>query len=247
MIIQNEKDLEGLRKIGRIVALAREEMKKQAKPGMTTKELDLIGKSVLDEHGAISAPMHEYDFPGVTCISVNEEVAHGMPGSRVLQEGDIVNVDVSAALDGYYADTGISFVLGHDELKEKLCQAAVDAFWAGIKKARAGARQNQIGRAVMNSARKKGLTIIENLTGHGIGQSLHEAPENVLNYFDPLDNKLLKDGLVLAVEPFVANGATYIVESGDGWTFVTPDRSPVAQCEHTIVVTRGEPIVLTEL
>ncbi|WP_416828039.1 type I methionyl aminopeptidase [Ectobacillus polymachus] len=247
MIIKDEKDLEGLRKIGRIVALAREEMKKQAKPGMTTKELDLIGKEVLDEHGAISAPINEYDFPGVTCISVNEEVAHGMPGSRVLQEGDIVNVDVSAALNGYYADTGISFVLGHDEEKEKLCKAAEEAFWAGIKKARAGARQNQIGRAIMNSVRKKGLTIIENLTGHGIGESLHEAPENVLNYFDPLDNKLLKDGLVLAVEPFVANGATYIVESGDGWTFVTPDRSPVAQCEHTIVVTRGEPIVLTEL
>ncbi|MFX3630169.1 MAG: type I methionyl aminopeptidase [Ectobacillus sp.] len=248
MIIRNEQDLEGLRKIGRIVALAREEMKKAAKPGMTTKELDLIGKKVLDEHGADSAPQKEYDFPGVTCISVNEEVAHGIPGGRVLQEGDLVNIDISAALDGYYADTGISFVLGQgDELKERLCQVAVDAFWAAMKKTKAGTRKNQIGRAVMNEARKNNFTVIENLTGHGIGRSLHEEPEHILNYFDPMDNMLLKDGMVLAVEPFISAGANHIVELGDGWTFVTPDKSLVAQCEHTIVVTKGEPIILTAL
>ncbi|MEH7460735.1 type I methionyl aminopeptidase [Bacillus thuringiensis] len=248
MIIRNEQDLEGLRKIGRIVALAREEMKKQAKPGMTTKELDLIGKKVLDEHGAISAPEKEYNFPGTTCICVNEEVAHGIPGDRVLKEGDLVNVDVSAALDGYYADTGISFVLGQDEAKEKLCAAAESAFWAAMKKVKAGAKQNQIGRAVNNDARKNGYKVIENLTGHGIGLSLHEAPNHILSYFDPMDNTLLKDGLVIAVEPFVSMGADHIIERGDdGWTFVTPDKSLVAQCEHTIVVTRGEPIILTEL
>jgi methionyl aminopeptidase len=247
MIIRNEKDLEGLRKIGRIVALAREEMKKQAKPGMTTKELDLIGKRVLDEHGAISAPQKEYDFPGVTCISVNEEVAHGIPGDRVLKEGDLVNVDISAALDGYYADTGISFVLGQDEVKGHLCKVAEDAFWAAMKKTKAGARKNQIGRAVMNEARKNKLNVIKNLTGHGIGLSLHEEPEHILNYFDPMDNMLLKDGMVLAVEPFISAGANHIIESGDGWTFVTPDKSLVAQCEHTIVVTKGDPIILTQL
>ncbi|MFD3446747.1 type I methionyl aminopeptidase [Microbacteriaceae bacterium 4G12] len=247
MIIRNEQDLEGLRKIGRIVALAREEMKKQAKPGMTTKELDLIAKKVLDENGAISAPEKEYDFPGTTCISVNEEVAHGMPGDRILKEGDLINVDVSAELDGYYADTGISFVLGQDEKKEKLCKVAEDAFWAAMKKVKVGARRNQIGRAVMNEARKNGLAVIENLTGHGIGLSLHEEPEHILNYFDPMDNALLKEGLVLAVEPFISGGANHIVESGDGWTFVTPDKSLVAQCEHTIVVTKGEPIILTTL
>ncbi|EMI9088135.1 MULTISPECIES: type I methionyl aminopeptidase [Bacillus] len=248
MIIRNEQDLEGLRKIGRIVALAREEMKKQAKPGMTTKELDLIGKKVLDEHGAISAPEKEYDFPGVTCISVNEEVAHGIPGERVLKDGDLVNVDVSAALDGYYADTGISFVLGEDEAKEKLCQAAVDAFWAAMKKVKAGSKQNQIGRAVSNFAHKNGYNVIQNLTGHGIGLSLHEAPNHILSYFDPMDNALLKDGLVIAVEPFISMKADHIIERGDdGWTFVTPDKSLVAQCEHTVVVTRGEPIILTEI
>jgi methionyl aminopeptidase len=140
MIIRNEQDLEGLRKIGRIVALAREEMKRLAKPGMTTKELDLIGKRILDEHGAESAPEKEYNFPGITCISVNEEVAHGIPGDRMIQDGDLVNIDISAALDGYYADTGISFVVGQgDELKAKLCQVAEDAFWAAMNKTRAGA------------------------------------------------------------------------------------------------------------
>jgi len=248
MIIKNEQDLEGLRKIGRIVALAREEMKHLAKPGMTTKELDLIGKRVLDEHGAESAPEKEYNFPGVTCISVNEEVAHGIPGDRVIQDGDLVNIDISAALDGYYADTGISFVVGQgDDLKAKLCQAAEDAFWAAMKKTKTGAKRNQIGRAVFNEARKNGFTVIENLTGHGIGRSLHEEPEHILNYFDPRDGALLKDGLVLAVEPFVSAGASHIVELGDGWTFVTPDKSLVAQCEHTIVVTKGEPIILTAL
>lgn len=248
MIIKNEQDLEGLRKIGRIVALAREEMKRLAKPGMTTKELDLIGKRVLDEHGAESAPEKEYNFPGITCISVNEEVAHGIPGDRVIQDGDLVNIDISAALDGYYADTGISFVVGQgDELKTKLCQAAEDAFWAAMKKTKTGAKRNQIGRAVFNEARKNGFTVIENLTGHGIGRSLHEEPEHILNYFDPRDGALLKDGLVLAVEPFVSAGASHIVELGDGWTFVTPDKSLVAQCEHTIVVTKGEPIILTAL
>ncbi|WP_342044739.1 type I methionyl aminopeptidase [Bacillus sp. OTU530] len=248
MIIRNEQDLEGLRKIGRIVALAREEMKRSAKPGMTTKELDLIGKRILDEHGAESAPEKEYNFPGITCISVNEEVAHGIPGDRMIQDGDLVNIDISAALDGYYADTGISFVVGQgDELKAKLCQVAEDAFWAAMKKTRAGAKRNQIGRAVFNEARKNGLAVIENLTGHGIGRSLHEEPEHILNYFDPRDGALLKDGLVLAVEPFISAGANHIVELGDGWTFVTPDKSLVAQCEHTIVVTKGEPIILTAL
>ncbi|PGS50165.1 type I methionyl aminopeptidase [Bacillus sp. AFS041924] len=248
MIINNEQELEALRKIGRIVALAREEMKAKAVVGMTTKELDEIGRKVLEEHGATSAPQKEYDFPGTTCISVNEEVAHGIPGDRVLQDGDLVNIDVSAELDGYYADTGISFVIGNgDLLKEKLCKAAEDAFWAAMKKTKAGSKKNQIGRAVFNEASKNGFNVIENLTGHGIGKSLHESPQHILNYFDPMDKALLKDGLVLAVEPFISANADHIIESGDGWTFVTPDKSLVAQCEHTIVVTKGEPIILTQL
>lgn len=248
MIVRNDEELEGLKKIGRIVALAREEMKRKAAPGMTTLELDLIGKQVLEEHGAVSAPIKEYDFPGHTCISLNQEVAHGIPTSKtILKTGDLINIDISAAKDGYYADTGISFVLGENEQLQKLCLAAEAAFEKGLLQAKAGKRLNQIGRAVFNEARSQGFTVIKNLTGHGIGTSLHEPPNHIMNYYDPFDNELLKNGMVIAFEPFVSTGAEYIVEGGDGWTFKTPDGSLVAQIEHTIVITKNEPIILTEL
>lgn len=248
MIVQTNEELEALKKIGRIVAEVREAMKAATKPGITTKELDEIGGKLFKEKGAISGPMGEYDFPGYTCISVNEEVAHGIPGSRVIKEGDIVNIDVSGSYDGYFADTGISFVVGEGyPEKEKLCTVAESAFNRAMLKVKAGARLNQIGKAVEREAKDNGLHVIMNLTGHGIGKSLHEAPQHVLNYFDAWDPTILKEGMVLAVEPFISEKAEHIVESGDGWTFVTPDKSLVAQIEHTIVVTKEGPIFLTKL
>ncbi|MFK4464224.1 methionyl aminopeptidase [Bacillus safensis] len=212
MIVKHDHELEALKKVGRIVALAREEMKSQAKPGMSTKELDLIGKKILEEHGANSAPEKEYDFPGTTCISVNDEVAHGIPSEKtILQEGDLVNIDISAELDGYYSDTGISFVLGTGDARlEALCKCAEDAFLEGLKHAKAGKRQNQIGRAVYNTAKEQGFTVIKNLTGHGIGKNLHEAPNHILNYYDPFDNALFKNGTVIAFEPFISTNAESI-------------------------------------
>lgn len=248
MIVRNDEELQGLKKIGRICALARETMKAAAKPGVTTKELDDIGRQVLAEHGAVSAPEEEYDFPGATCISVNEEVAHGIPGSRVLNDGDLINIDVSAVLDGFYADTGVSFVVGTgDEKKQKLCDTAIEAFEKGILKAKAGSRINQIGRAVANTARENNLKVILNLTGHGVGRSLHEAPNHVLNYYDPKDNLLLKEGTVLAFEPFISEKDEHVEEQNDGWTFITPNKSLVAQYEHTIMITKGKPVILTSL
>ncbi|KUP43576.1 type I methionyl aminopeptidase [Bacillus amyloliquefaciens] len=249
MIVTNDQELEGLKKIGRIVALAREEMKKKAEPGMSTKDLDLIGKAVLDEHGAASAPEKEYDFPGVTCISVNDEVAHGIPSaSKILKAGDLVNIDISAEFGGFYSDTGISFVLGDgDERLQKLCNCAASAFQKGLDQAKAGKRQNQIGRAVYHEARSNGFTVIKTLTGHGIGRNLHEAPNHIMNYYDPFDNALFKNGTVIALEPFISTKAETIVEAGDGWTFKTPDKSLVAQVEHTIVITKDKPIILTAL
>lgn len=246
MIIQNEKDLESLKKVGKVVSVVREAMKAATVPGITTLELDMIAKDLFEEHGAVSAPKHDYDFPGYTCISVNDEVAHGIPGDRVIQDGDLVNIDVSAMLDGYYADTGISFVCGtgNEEL-EKLCKCAEDAFYAGLKKAKAGSKMNQYGKAVSNEARKNGFTIIENLTGHGIGRSIHEEPDHVVNTFDPWETEIFKNGMVVALEPFVSTKAREVVEGGDGWTYKTPDGSLVAQCEHTVVITKGEPIILT--
>lgn len=248
MIVQTNEELEALKKIGRICAEIREAMKAATKPGITTKELDEIAGRMFTEAGAISGPKGEYDFPGYTCISVNHEVAHGIPGSRVINEGDIVNIDVSGSLDGYFADTGISFVVGtgHPE-KEKLCNVAKSAFDRAMTKVKAGSKLNQIGKAVEREAKDNGLTVIMNLTGHGVGRALHEKPDHVLNYFDAWDTTILKDGMVLAVEPFISEKAEHIVEAGDGWTFITPDKSLVAQIEHTIVVTKDKPIIITQI
>lgn len=248
MIVKSEEEIQALRKIGLIVAEIREAMKAAAIPGITTKQLDELGGKLFAEKGAISAPIDQYDFPGYTCISVNHEVAHGIPGSRVLQDGDLVNIDVSGSYEGYFADTGISFVVGTpDEQKQKLCDAAKSAFERAMTKVKAGSRINQIGKAVEREAKDLGYTVIKNLTGHGIGKSLHEEPQHILNYYDAWDKQLLVEGMVLAVEPFVSEAAEHIIESGDGWTFVTPDKSLVAQIEHTIIVTKDEPILLTEL
>lgn len=248
MIVKNNEEIEALKKIGRIVAEVREAMKAAAVPGITTKELDELGGRLITERGAVSAPIDQYEFPGYTCISVNHEVAHGIPGSRVIQDGDLVNIDVSASFGGYFADTGISFVVGTaDEKKQLLCDVAKSAFDRAMTKVKAGSSLNQIGKAVEREAKDNGLKVIKNLTGHGIGTSLHEEPQHILNYYDAWDKTLMKEGMVLAVEPFISENAEHIIELGDGWTFVTPDKSLVAQIEHTIIVTKGEPIILTQL
>lgn len=245
MIVKTEEDLNGLKEIGRIVALIRDELIAMTKPGITTKELDDYAGELFEKHGALSGPKGEYDFPGFTCISVNEEVAHGIPGKRVIQQGDLVNIDVSGSKNGYFADTGLSIVVGDDQQLEKLCETAQLAFEEGLKKIKAGAKLSVIGKVVNRTANQHGYTVIKNLTGHGIGRSLHEKPDHILNYFEPWDSQLLKDGMVLAFEPFVSTGAEEVIELDDGWTFVTRDKSYVAQCEHTLIVTKGEPIILT--
>ncbi|MFC5541960.1 MAG: type I methionyl aminopeptidase [Bacilli bacterium] len=248
MIVKTQEELEALKKIGRICAEIRDALRAATKPGITTKELDEIAGRMFAEAGAISGPKGEYDFPGYTCISVNHEVAHGIPGNKVIKEGDMVNIDVSGSLNGYFADTGISFVVGEGyEDKEKLCRVAKSAFDRAMTKVKAGSKLNQIGKAVEREARDHGLKVIMNLTGHGVGRSLHEDPQHVLNYYDAWDNTIMKEGMVLAVEPFISERADHIIESGDGWTFITPDKSLVAQIEHTIVVTKDKPIILTQI
>lgn len=248
MIAKTTEDFESFKTIGRIVAEIRDAMRAATKPGITTRELDEIGGRMFEEKGAISGPKGEYDFPGFTCISVNEEVAHGIPGSRVIKKGDLVNIDVSGSFNGYFADTGISFVVGEGfPQKEKLCEVAENAFNRAMLKVKAGARLNQIGKAVEREAKENGYTVIMNLTGHGIGKSLHEAPQHILNYFDAWEPTILKEGMVLAVEPFISEKAEHIVEAGDGWTFVTPDKSLVAQIEHTVIVTKDAPILITKI
>jgi methionyl aminopeptidase len=246
MTIDSEKDLDQLKQIGRIVGQTLKEMSQQVVPGMTTHELDEIGRLCLERFGARSAPQVMYNFPGVTCISVNEEAAHGIPGKRVIQAGDLVNIDVSAELNGYYADTGAT-VMVPPVLPEqrKLCDFTRSALNHALNSARAGRMLNEIGRAVEREAHRGGFRVIRELGGHGVGHSLHEEPDGVANYYNPRDQRRLKEGMVVAIEPFLTRGNGHIVQLKDGWTLRTADRSALAQYEHTVVITRGQPILLT--
>jgi methionyl aminopeptidase len=246
MSINSEKDLEGLRKIGRIVARCLQQMQSKLEPGMTTAELDLIGGKFLEAHGARSAPKLTYNFPGFTCISVNEEAAHGIPGARVLRAGDLVNIDVSAELDGYFADTGGSAIMPPEsKLHLQICAAAKQALESAMREARAGAKLNRIGYAIETEAKRNGFTVIENLGSHGVGRALHEEPGFIPGYYDKRDKRVLHKNQVITIEPFISSGAREVVDTGDGWTLATPAGVFTAQYEHTIVITDGSPLVMT--
>lgn len=246
MTIETERDIDGLKRVGRIVAVVLREMLASIEAGMTTAELDDVGKTLLDRHGAQSAPQLTYKFPGATCISVNEEAAHGIPGSRVIQPGDVVNVDVSAELDAYFADTGGTRVVPPSTpIKDRLCHATKLALQGAVAEARAGNRLNRIGKAVQRVAKAHRFKIIKNLAGHGVGRSLHEEPDSILGYFEPRDARELREGMVIAIEPFLSTKSTFVEEAGDGWTLVGAQGNLSAQYEHTLIVTRGEPIIVT--
>lgn len=247
MTVDTDADVEGLKAAGRVVADCLQHMMAEAEPGMTTAELDTIGATYLEDHGARSAPMVTYDFPGATCISVNEEVAHGVPGGRTLRAGDLVNIDVSAHLDGYVGDTGGSFVLAADpdDVQRRLCEAARRARDEAIAMVRAGRELRVIGRTVERVARDTGFRIIRNLGSHGVGRSLHEEPTFIPGIEDPRDFRRFHDGMVITVEPFLTTGEAIVREGRDGWTLLNQRGSLSAQYEHTIIVTRGTPIITT--
>lgn len=246
MTIESDRDVLALKRVGAIVSDVLNEMLRALEPGMTTRELDDLGRALLDRFGARSAPELSYAFPGATCISINEEAAHGVPSSRVIEPGDVVNVDVSAELDGYFADTGGTRVVPPSSpLKDRLCHAARLALHRAVDAARAGARLNGIGRAAQGVAKRHRFRIIENLAGHGVGRALHEAPEGIVGYFEPRDTRLLSEGMVIAIEPFLSTRSSSVREAGDGWTLVGGRNNLSAQYEHTVIVTRGAPIVVT--
>lgn len=246
MTIENDKDIEALKRVGRIVANVLRDMLAAVEPGMTTAELDAIGRRLLDASGARSAPELAYRFPGATCISVNEEAAHGVPGPRVLAKGDVVNVDVSAELDGYFADTGGTRVVPPSSvLKDRLCNATRLALNAAVNEVRAGRRFNAVGKAAQQVARAHGFRTIKNLAGHGVGRSLHEDPEAILGYYEPDDRRTFREGMVLAIEPFLSTKSSLVEEAGDGWTLVGARGNLSAQFEHTVIATRGAPIICT--
>ncbi|WJH34570.1 type I methionyl aminopeptidase [Paenibacillus sp. CC-CFT747] len=246
MTIGSEKDIEALKEIGRIVALTVKEMKRSARVGMTTKELDEIGGRILQSHGAVSAPKKFYQFPGHTCISINEEAAHGIPGSRILQPGDLVNIDVCAEKDGYVADTGHSFQIPPftPELV-RLCDYTHETMMKVISSLKHGVRLSEVGRIIETEAAKGGYKVIRNLCSHGVGKAIHEAPSEIWPVYNKHDKRRLKEGQVITIEPFLSTGAEFVLEQPDGWTMSVTDRSFTAQHEHTIIITRQEPIIVT--
>lgn len=246
MTADSQKDIQYLKAIGHICAETLRRMQGAVRAGMTTHELDEIGRAFLEAEGARSAPQTMYKFPGATCISVSPVIAHGIPNEHVLHESELIHIDVSAELDGYFADTGASMVVSKSERRfEKLIEATKSALNKALRAAKAGTPLSGISRAVQTEARKRGYGVIYDLTGHGIGRKLHEEPKEVLNYFNPNDRRILNEGLVLAIEPFLTPGVGRIVEERDGWSLRTSDKAIAAQFEHTIVVTKNEPIILT--
>lgn len=245
MNARSQADIQGLQAAGRAVRSAFDAMRAAVAPGVTTQALDDIGAAVLAEHGARSAPQLYYDFPGATCISVNEQAAHGIPGALVLQEGDLINIDVSANLNGYVADMGESFSVGEGEPERlRICAAVQAAVQAALHEVRAGRSLNVIGRAVQTVADREGYTIVKNLGSHGVGRNIHEEP-SYIPYHNPRERRKLKRGMVLTIEPFFCTGTDWVYEEDDGWTLSVPPGQLVAQYEHTLIVTDQAPIVVT--
>lgn len=245
MSIRSQSEFEKLRAIGRIVRQALDRTAAAVRPGITTGELNEIGERVLRENGAESAPPKVYGFPAALCISVNDEAIHGIPGDRAIQSGDLVKLDLVAEKDGFYADAAVTVHAGEaGETAHALTHCAKRAFDRGLQSARAGNRVHEIGRAVERETRRRGFRVLRDLCGHGVGRTIHEPP-SVPNYHEPRLRDRLTEGLVITIEPIVCAGNGRCVLSGDGWTIRTADMTLAAHYEHTLVVTKNEPILLT--
>ena len=249
MSITNEAELIGMQKASEAVAHTLKEMRNYARAGMTTKEIDNFGGKVLADFGAKSAPLLTYKFPGYTCISVNKQFCHGIPSDKIiLREGDLINIDVSAELDGYWSDNGGSFVIGEDVNKHhKLIDVSKQILHKAIYSIKGGVRISDIGHIIETEAKKHGYKVIKNLAGHGIGKSLHEEPSGILNYRDRYNQTRFQKNSVVAIETFISTASTFAEIIEDGWTMVGNKGGYVAQHEHTIVITDGTPIILTEM
>lgn len=248
MSIESQADLNGLARAGRVVALALAAMRRSVRPGMSTKDLDDVGAHVFRQHGARSAPQLAYGFPGVNCISLNDEAVHGVPSPRrFIARGDLVKIDVTAELHGYMADAAVTVEAGSwTPAKQRLIRTAASALGRGLRAARAGATPEDVGEAIGSAVALRGYRVVPELGGHGIGRTIHEAP-SIPNYPDSQATAALTEGLVVTVEPIITTGVGHVRQSLDGWTLPTTDGRLSAHVEHTIVVTRGRPLVLTRL
>ena len=246
MTISDDNELVRLKEIGRIVANTLEAMGAAIEPGITTGELDGIGRRILESAGARSGPELCYNFPGATCISVNEEIAHGIPGERRIMAGDLVNIDVSAEKDGIFADTGASFAVPPvSKSVERLCRDGRRAMWTGIRQVGINKPLGGIGMAIGEFARRNRYTLVQNLASHGVGHSLHEEPKEIATWPNRAERRAINEGLVFTIEPFLSLGGEWAEGGDDDWTLFSDPKAPTVQYEHTIVATRHGPLVVT--
>ncbi|ADQ18346.1 type I methionyl aminopeptidase [Leadbetterella byssophila] len=248
MSISEESELEGMKAVGHAVAYTLSEMRKYAQVGMSTYELDQYGAQIMEKLGAKSAPKLTYGFPGYACISTGGEFCHGIPSKeRILTEGELINIDVSAELNGFWADNGCSFVLGEDiHGHQALVNASKEILQKTIKKIKGGVRIADIGHFMEMEAKRYGYKVIRNLGGHGVGRSLHEQPDELMNYKQKDDQRRFRKHSVVAIETFIATHSTIAVELNDGWTMVGNKGGFMAQHEHTLMVTEDQPLIFTE-
>jgi methionyl aminopeptidase len=247
MSITSAAELEGIQNISAAVGTTLKQMREYARPGMSAKELDDYGGQILSGLGAKSAPKLTYGFPGWTCICVGQEAAHGIPSAgKILKEGDLINIDVSAELNGFWSDNGGSFVLGEDLNKHQtLVNASKNILHKAIYRIKTGVRISEIGRLIETEAGKSGYRVIKNLAGHGVGRSLHEDPHEIVNWCDSSNKQKFRRNSVVAIETFIATTSTIAQKGKDGWTLTGNKGGYVAQHEHTIIVTDGRPVILT--
>src|SRR3712207_1351393 len=247
MTLSSQGDLAGLRRAGAVVAETLQAMEAAARPGVRTEELDAIAARVFRRHGARSAPQLAYDFPAHTCISVNDQIVHGIPGERVLEPRDVVKLDGTAELGGYLAGAAVTVLMPPAQpVARRLRKCVRRAFERALAVVKPGLRVAELGRAVEEEVRRWDCAVVRELRGHGVGRSIHEAP-SIPNYYSPLTAGVLHDGLVIALEPIVSERPARVVEEPDGWTLRTHNRTLAAHHEHTVVITAQGPEVVTTL
>ena len=244
--LKSAHEIEAMRLAGKITAAARALAREMVKPGVTTQQIDKAVFHFIREQGAIPSFLHYNGYPASVCVSVNDEIIHGIPGKRVLQEGDIVSVDVGAYIGGYHGDCAGTYPCGQvsDEAL-RLIRVTQDSFFEGLKFAREGCRLSDISHAVQTFVEANGYSVVREYVGHGIGRNMHEAPE-VPNYGKPGHGPRLLRGMTIAVEPMVNAGTAAIKQMPDGWTVKTADGKYAAHYENTILITAGDPELLTD-
>lgn len=247
VILKSPDEIEKMRAAGRILASTIQAVSAEVRPGVTPKQLDAIAHHLIAVAGATPSFLGYRDYPAATCISPNEIVVHGIPNDQPLKEGDIIGLDFGVFLNGYHADSAWTFPVGEvSEATKKLLRVSEESLYEGLKQAKAGNHIGDIAAAVQKHVESNGFSIVRDLVGHGIGQSLHEEP-SVPNFGKPGKGPVLKEGMTICVEPMVNSGTWKVKTLADGWTVVTADRRYSAHFEHTIAITKDGPDILTKL